>query len=86
MIKVMQDIYPSELVLVPDDSNGLSTSFLDLQLVIEDDVIYTSLFDKRDDFDFPIVNFPTLTGNIPTSSSYGVFVCVCSICSGLYIL
>ena len=25
-------------------------------------------------FDFPIVNFPNLTGNIPLTSSYGVFV------------
>ena len=36
--------------------------------------ISSSIFDKRDTFDFPIVNFPTLTGNIPTNSSYGVFV------------
>ena len=30
MKKVMTEIYPKELVLVPDDSDGLSTSFLDL--------------------------------------------------------
>ena len=29
---------------------------------------------KRDAFDFPIINFPTLTGNIPNRSSYGVFI------------
>ena len=29
--------------------------------------------DKRDTFDFPIVNFPTLNGNIPKKSSCGVF-------------
>jgi len=75
MIEVMKDIYPKELVLVPDDSNGLSTPFLDLQLVVKDGVVSTSIFDKRDDFDFKIVNFPTLTGNIPLKSSYGVFIC-----------
>ena len=75
MIKVMEDIYPQELVLVPDDSDGLSTSFLDLQLVIQDGVVFTSIFDKRDAFDFKIVNFPTPTGNIPMKSSYGVFIC-----------
>ena len=32
-------------------------------------------FDKKYAFDFPIVNFPTLTGNIPIKSSYEVFVC-----------
>ena len=52
MIEVMKDIYPKELVLVPDDSDGLSTPFLDLQLVIKDGVVSTSIFDKRDAFDF----------------------------------
>ncbi len=63
-----------ELVLVPEESDGMSSPFLDLLLTIEDNRIPTSIFDKRDAFDFPIVNFPTLTGNIPMRSSYGVFV------------
>ena len=75
MISVMTDIYPKELVLVPDDSDGCSTPFLDLQLVLKDGVVSTSIFDKRDAFDFKIINFPTLTGNIPLKSSYGVFTC-----------
>ena len=37
-------------------------------------VVTSSVFDKRDAFDFPIVNFPVLSGNIPKGSSYGVFV------------
>ena len=37
-------------------------------------MISTKICDKRDAFDFPIVNFPTLTGNIPIKSSYGVFI------------
>ena len=32
------------------------------------------MFDKRDKFGFAIVNFPDLSGNIPTSQSYGVFI------------
>ena len=32
------------------------------------------MYDKRDDFDFPIVNFPYLSSNIPESPAYGVFV------------
>ena len=69
----MSDIYPKELVLVPDDTDGHSCPFLDMQVTIDDSIISTSLYDKRDAFDFPIVNFPTLTGNIPLESSYGVF-------------
>ena len=30
------------------------------------------MHDKRDDFDFEIVNFPFLDGDIPRSTSYGV--------------
>ena len=74
MKRYMSDIYPPELILVPDDSDGLTAPFLDLQLIIEDGAISASIFDKRDAFDFPIVNFPILTGNIPLKSSYGVFV------------
>ena len=32
------------------------------------------LFDKRDDFDFEIVNFPFLDGGVPRSTSYGVYI------------
>ena len=73
MKKYMSDIYPKELILVPDDTDGQSCPFLDLQVDITDSIISTSIYDKRDAFDFPIVNFPTLTGNIPEKSSYGVF-------------
>jgi hypothetical protein len=74
MKKCMSEIYPEGLILVPDDSDGLTTPFLDLQITIENNTISTSIFDKRDTFDFPIVNFPTLSGNIPKKSSYGVFI------------
>jgi len=74
MKKHLPDIYPKELSLVPDDTDGQSGPFLDLLLVINTGVISTSIFDKRDAFDFPIVSFPTLTGNIPRKSSYGVFI------------
>ena len=31
-------------------------------------------YDKRDDFDFHIVNFPFLSSNIPSGPSYGVYI------------
>ena len=34
----------------------------------------TKIYDKRDDFNFDIVNFPFLCGNIPQSPSYGVYI------------
>merc|ERR1711966_318588 len=70
----MCSIYPKELELVPDDGDGTTAPFLDLFLTVDRGVVFSSVYDKRDNFDFPIVNFPTLIGNIPKKSSYGVFV------------
>ena len=46
-------------------------SFLDLLLSILDGFVKTKIFDKRDNFD--IVNFPFLDGDVPRSTSYGVY-------------
>ena len=35
---------------------------------------YERDYDKRDDFDFDIVNFPFLDGDVPRSTSYGVYI------------
>jgi hypothetical protein len=74
MKKVMKDIYPKELVLIPEGLDNQGCSFLDLKITIKNNIISTSIFDKRDSYDFPIVNFPFLCGNIPQRSSYGVFI------------
>ena len=31
-------------------------------------------YDKHDDFDFEIVRFPFLDGDVPRSTSYGVYI------------
>ena len=65
--------------------NGLI--YLDLYLKFDKDgKLFTRFYDKRDDFDFPIVNFPYLSSIIPESPAYGVFVCftVDTLCSGLF--
>ena len=50
------------------------TSYLDLHLSISDGFVKTKIYDKRDDFDFDIVNFPFLDGDVPPSASYGVYI------------
>ena len=49
-------------------------SFLDLPLSILSGFVKTKIFDKRDDFDFDIVNFPFLDGDVPRSTSYGIYI------------
>ena len=34
----------------------------------------TKIYDKRDDFDFDIVNIPILDGDVPRLASCGVYV------------
>ena len=49
-------------------------SFLDLHSLISDGFVKTKIYYKRDVFDFEIVNFPFLDGDIPRSTSYGVYI------------
>ena len=43
-------------------------------IIGRDGQLRTSLYDKRDDFNFHITNFPFLSSNIPSSPAYGVFI------------
>ena len=58
-------------------------NYLDLHLEFgEDGKLFTRLYDKRDNFDFPIVNFPFLSIYIPE----GFCFTVDTFCSGLFTL
>ena len=67
-------IYPSELQLNKANVSDAEASFLDLHLSISDGFVKTKIYDKRDDFDFDIVNIPFLDGDVPRSASYGVYI------------
>ena len=47
---------------------------MDLNLCISNGTVSTKIYDKRDDFDFDIVNFPFLDGDVPRRTSYGVYI------------
>ena len=67
-------IYPSELQLNKANTSDTEAAFLDLHLSISNDIVSTKIYDKHDDFDFEIVNFPFLDGDVPRSTSYGVYI------------
>ena len=48
--------------------------FLDLHLSVANGFVSSKIYDKRDDFDFDIVNFPFLDGDVPRRASYGVYI------------
>ena len=72
----VNEIYPSELELKNTTVSPTGTSYLDTTLNIGDgtEVVKTTIYDKRDDFNFTIVNFPYLDSNIPKNPAYGIYI------------
>ena len=48
--------------------------FLDLNLSITNGIVSSKIYNKRDDFNFEIVNFSFLDGDVSRSPSYGVYI------------
>ena len=71
---MVSQIYPSELQLNKANTSDTEAVFLDLHLSISNDIVSTKIYDKRDDFDFKIINFPFLDGDVPSSTSYGGYI------------
>jgi hypothetical protein len=68
-------IYPNELEIKDTTDCSASALYLDMLLKLNTNgKLTTQLYDKRDDFNFSIVNFPFLCSNIPISPVYGVFI------------
>ena len=65
-------VYPTELQLNKVNSSDTEAPFLDLNLSITNGIVSSKIYDKRDEFNFEIVNFPFLDGVVPRSPSYGV--------------
>ena len=55
---MVSQIYPSKLQLNKANTSDMKTAFLDLHLSISNDIVSTKIYDKRNSFDFEIVNFP----------------------------
>ena len=67
-------IYQPELQLNKANASDTEAPFLDLHLFISNGFVSSQFYDKRHDFDFDIVNFPFLDGDVPRSTSYGVYI------------
>ena len=71
----VQKIYLSQLTVKKANTSNDLANYLDLTFIIgSNNRLYEQLHDKRDDFDFHIVNFPIVPSNIPSSPSYGVYI------------
>ena len=61
-------------------------SHLDLLIGISNGDLVCSVFDNRDAFDFHIVNFSDLSGNIQTAPAHGTYISQLIRYSGLAII
>ena len=68
----LHQIYPSELEFKETTDTPALASYL---YIDNSGHLKSKLYDKHDDFDFPIVNFPFFSSNIPISPAYGVCTC-----------
>ena len=57
--------YFYELQLNKANASDTESAFLDLNLSIHNDIVSTNIYDKRDDFNFDIVNFPFIDVDVP---------------------
>ena len=70
---MVNQIYPPELHFNKANTSNTETPFLDLHLSISNGFVSSKIYDKRDDFDFDIVNFPFLDEAItPSPTAYRV--------------
>ena len=56
------------------NTSDKETFFLDLNIKVIGSDVHTSVYDKRDDFGFLIVNCPWMSGDVPRLPSYGVYI------------
>ena len=47
---------------------------MDLNLCTSNGTVATKIYYKRGDFDFDVVSFPFLDGDVPRRTSYGVYI------------
>ena len=68
-------MYPIELAIKDTtESNTSALTWIYFWRSGGEGQLHTSIYSKRDDFNFHITNFPFMSSNIPTSPAYCVFI------------
>ena len=68
-------IYPIGFEIKDPTYTDRSASYLDIHIEFDsEERLKTKPYDKRDHFNFPIVNFPFICSNFPAEPIYGVYI------------
>ena len=71
---MVNQIYPPELQLNKANTSDTEASFSHLHLPISNGFVSSRIYDKLNDFDFDIVNFPFFDGDVQRRPSYGEYI------------
>ena len=73
--KITELIYPTEIEIKETTNNEKSVSYLDLYIEFYKCAgFHAKRHDKKDDFNFPIVNFPFMSSYIPSGPAFSVYI------------
>ena len=62
------------------NASDTESAFLDLNFSIHNDIVSTKIYDKRDAFNFDIVNFPFLDGDV----LWCIYISTYSLCQSIF--
>ena len=71
---LITNIYPKEMIIKNTNASTNHATYLDLDIRVIDNNYYFKSYDKRCSFNFPIIKYPNLRGNIPINAAYGVYL------------
>ena len=72
--RVLSEIYSPEMIINKTNISVRKTNFLDLTISIYRRKFFVKLYDKRNDYNFDVINYPFLDENIPKGQSSGIFI------------
>ena len=71
---IFQEIYPVEMVLKETNVSPHKVNFLDITISIYQEKYRYECYDKRNDFNFNVISFPLMSGNLPHTQMHGLFL------------
>ena len=69
----LSQIYPPELEIRKENDNSNKATFLEFNIEKQMSKFKLSVYDKRDDFPFKIVQYPSIGSNVPSEQIYNIF-------------
>ena len=75
--RYFNSIYPEEMVLENTNVSSRESNYLDLCITLNNKKFSYKSYDKREDYTFKVIRYPDLSGNVPFTPTYDVFISQC---------